>query len=110
MGQYFILVNLDKREYIIPDLMKLWEIMNANRFPLGNVILYLTATPNTDGTFLFNIEGELKYFGRWCGDRIVLMGDYGGDVDGWNFVNIRYEFKDITKEVKNEWKRVAGLM
>jgi hypothetical protein len=59
MGQYFKLVNLDKKEFVSPydigGVAKLWEWM-ANENECGVITLLLS--------------------GRWAGDRVVLVGDY----------------------------------
>ena len=107
MGQYFIYVNPDKREFIQPDGgNNLWElcadISNAGILP------YLLADGEKDGTPLLDgtrseekrdemlksdwrvfqedefdgrkfwvMEKETRFFGHWSGDRIVVAGDYG---------------------------------
>jgi len=106
MSQYFVFVNLDKKEYIEPrGGIKLRELCTN----ITNAILpYLLADGEKDGTPLMTStskewvkneklkngwrvleEGEIpnekywilekitKFFGRWCSDRIVVAGDYG---------------------------------
>lgn len=114
MGQYFLLVNLTKGEYVIPDLMKLGEIMIAKEFPIGNILLYLIMTKNTDGTFLDDLKGQLKHLGRWSGDRVVLLGDYAEVYDiiegfiTWD--TIEKKFKNITEEVRKEWEIIKQYL
>jgi hypothetical protein len=149
MGQYFIIVNIDKKEYIDPpDSAKLWEICANNSV---RMLAYLLATNDGDGAFIakhfFSKEqfkeiierikrelGEdygfeiychdnkdcesgyvfpkLKYFGRWAGDRIVVLGDYAKPGFTPNFrpyfplyrdVNPKNGWRDITKEVIREF-------
>jgi len=108
MGQYFIIVNLDKREFFQPRLLKLWEICANNDC---RVLPYLLAEPNKDGTVLIewftDEEGKIayrekptKYFGRWCGDRIVVAGDYG---PSGLYDEAQKSYKDITEELIEEF-------
>ncbi len=77
MGQYWIPVNLDKREFVDPHKLgaglKLWEQL-ANHPGTGAALLVLCAAmPEKRG------GGDLKEdptIGRWAGDRIALVGDY----------------------------------
>jgi len=116
MGQYFLIVNLDKKEYIKPTLKKLWEICANNTI---RVLGFLLATNNWDGTSIpkhynnkeekeqiinelkeLNIDYEIheykdgsgfivpkyKFFGHWCGDRIALIGDYAQNAPNAEFL------------------------
>lgn len=87
MGQYWIPVNLDKREYIHPHKLgtglKLWEQV-ANHPGTGAALLMLTAAmPETRGGGDLRLEDEAsrKIIGRWAGDRIAIVGDYAEDSD-----------------------------
>ena len=106
MSQYFVFVNIIKREYIKPrGGAKLRDLCTD----VANGILpYLLADGEKDGTPLMISttneevkneklkngwrvlkEGEMgdgkywilekitRFFGRWSGDRIVVAGDYG---------------------------------
>lgn len=75
MGQYFKLVNLDKKEYVDPwdigGLAKLWEwCVN----PQAGVLPFLLRKSNESGGG--DIHREYQTAGRWAGDRVVLVGDY----------------------------------
>ena len=82
MGQYWIPVNLDKKEFVDPHKLgcglKLWEQL-ANHPGTGTALLILTAAmPERRG------GGDLKVnyiIGRWAGDRIAVVGDYAEDGD-----------------------------
>ncbi len=111
MGQYWIPVNLDKKEYIVPHKLgtglKLWEQL-ANHPGSGAALIILTAAmPETRGGGDFDLEknwhgaertipphnvtpGPMpedyptiagRTIGRWAGDRIALVGDYAEDTD-----------------------------
>ena len=88
MGQYWKLVNLDKREYVHPHELgsglKLWEQL-ANHPGTGAALIILCAAmPEARGGGDFHMEtGDPEYdeiakrtIGRWAGDRIALVGDY----------------------------------
>jgi hypothetical protein len=69
MGQYYLLANLSKREYIHPHRLgapaKLWEIV-SNRTVAG-VLLAATAIPDS--------EDDHPFVGRWAGDQVIVVGD-----------------------------------
>lgn len=77
MGQYHIIVNLDKREFIKPwDLN--WGAKQKEHTGFagsaGDAIYLLTQTsPNRGGGDFDLYEGVS---GRWAGDRVVVLGDY----------------------------------
>lgn len=106
MGQYWMPVNLDKREFINPHKLgsglKLWEQL-ANHPGVGGALIILCAampTPRGGGDLDMqeNWHGPERKFpehgmtpgpmpsdypaiakrtiGRWAGDRIALIGDY----------------------------------
>lgn len=56
MGQYYLIVNIDKKEYIEPDLLKLMETSYIGN-PYPETVVDLLA-------------------GRWKGDRVMWCGDY----------------------------------
>lgn len=99
MGQYFMLVNLDKREYIHPHDVghpaKLWEICANN---LGGVLLFLLRQSDEGGGG--DICKDYPAAGRWAGDRITVVGDY----DSSNLYDTaRREYTDISGAVRDDW-------
>lgn len=70
MGQYFYIVNLDKKEFLHPhkfgDGLKLWEIGCSSMGTLAGLTLLLGTSSG--------IDSELA--GRWAGNRIAIIGDY----------------------------------
>ena len=68
MGEYFRIVNLDKKEYIDPHEceggVKFWEVVVNQRMP----------------QFLAYILNN--YDGIWAGDRITIIGDYDQGFSG----------------------------
>lgn len=84
MGQYYVIVNLDKKEFLDPHLFgdgaKLLE------FGLGGLTMaglaVLLATSNGMGGGDLDLEEAddpeiLSVPGRWAGYRIAVVGDYG---------------------------------
>ena len=82
MGQYWVIVNLDKKEFVHPHTLgaglKLWEQL-ANHPSTGEALLILTtAMPEARGGGDFQPHPAI---GRWAGDRIAVVGDYAEDAD-----------------------------
>lgn len=101
MGQYFLIANLDKKEYIKPhdcgSGAKLWEI-TVN---IGGILVYLTRKSDDYGGG--DIEpDECKYAGRWAGDRIITIGDYDSS-DLYHKILQSGEWNNISKEVYPEY-------
>lgn len=110
MGQYWMPVNLDKKEYIHPHKLgsglKLWEQLASDG--VGQALIILTAAQRErrgggDLDMEENWHGPERNFpehdcspgpmpenypsiaartiGRWAGDRIAIVGDYAEDSD-----------------------------
>jgi len=79
MGQYFNLINEDKKEFL--EGGKLWEWM-ANINECGVITLLL--------------------FDRWAGDRVALVGDYD-ESKLYDIASKKY--KNIYSRVKNLYKK-----
>lgn len=96
MGQYFIIANLDKREYIHPHELK-----------RGAKLLEICKDPFIKNLMSFllnrNSKRDSKYFsnnGKWINDRIVLIGD---SEDYRFFKQIQEQFKNMSNEVYIEY-------
>ena len=129
MGQYFRIVNLDKKEWIEPP-SKLWELCANNEV---RMLGYLLATNNPDGTSVIkwfdNPEeakkqygegftvihydkkyghgyGRIKqeYFGHWCGDRIAVIGDYAPNY-ATNYTRDMPTFEELKES--SEYKEIT---
>ncbi len=94
MGQYFIIANLDKKQYIHPhDLRcgaKRLEIYNDS--VIKDLMSFLSKTSPQERSFL--------YAGKWVNDKVMLIGDFE-DYD--LFKQVIGEFKNISTEVYNEY-------
>lgn len=82
MGQYWIPVNLDKREYIDPHQLgaglKLLEQAWNSPGTQAALLLLTAAMPERRG------GGDPEphpAIGRWAGDRVAIVGDYAEDSD-----------------------------
>lgn len=73
MGQYFVICNLDKREFLTPSDFghgsKLGEIGLSGGGALAGLCLLLALSGSSWYT-------GTPIHGRWAGDRIAIMGDY----------------------------------
>lgn len=87
MGQYWLPVNLDKREFIDPHRLgsglKLWEQLATHPGTAAALIVLVAAMPEArgGGDLADNDEIARRTIGRWAGDRIAMIGDYAEDSD-----------------------------
>ena len=118
MGQYFKLVNLDKREVICPWCLdggaKLWEWAANTK---GSVLTLLLRKSDEGGGGDYYgyhkgcdeggaIQCPLSPIaGRWAGDRIALVGDY----DSSNLWKELPTFRNISRQVVEEWNAFIEL-
>jgi hypothetical protein len=91
MGEYHIVANPDKRQYLSSNSLggmsvKLPGVMAS---PLPQILVWLLA----DGA---PISGGWGVGGTWAGDRIVVAGDEG--LSASVFERAHAEFRDITVE------------
>lgn len=128
MGQYYILMNLDRGEYYKTRLVKEIEWLGSPELPVIPYLLHQSDQGCGGGDLIcgdscrkkcpdrYNkcslykreVDGfmptrdlETKYHGRWAMDRIVLIGD--GDSSGlWEAVLEGDGRKDISKEALDE--------
>jgi len=99
MGQYFRLLNYDKKEFIDPwnlgGVAKLWEWCANNQC---RILPFLLRKSNEGGGG--DIEKEYQTAGQWAGDRVALVGDYDESRD---FHRAETEFKNISQEVRKDF-------
>lgn len=83
MGQYHILANLDKNEYVSPYGLglgaKQYEHTGVENGGLGDALYLLVMTSPCRGGGDWPAVGDVT--GRWVGDRVVVLGDYTEDSD-----------------------------
>jgi hypothetical protein len=102
MGQYYITVNVDKKQYLHPHKfgngLKLMEFSSDGEGIAQALMLLLAHSNNRGGG---DLHTENKLIGSWAGDRIVVAGDYDDD---WLFVPD--EYKDTSKHDADYGKRL----
>lgn len=112
MGQYYKIVNLDKKQFIHPhrfdDGLKLCEFGNSRS---GTLFALAALLADGNGRGGGDISSDSSFIGSWAGDRIVIAGDYGDngkflpdsvpqDLE-MNLYSIATEyFKDISKDIR----------
>jgi hypothetical protein len=109
MGQYHLIVNLGKKEYLDPhkrgDGLKLVEQFTGRTSAL---LLALLSCSNGRGGGDIQSDDH-DWIGRWAGDRIAIVGDYAEaedlmSVDGAEDIYGRCrdensQWREITEEV-----------
>lgn len=105
MGQYFIVVNPDKEQYLSPhnfgDGLKLMEFGNSQAGTLTGLAVLLA---DGNGKGLGDLDSDHDIIGSWAGDRVVVAGDYanpGEFVEGDDnlFTVAGDEYENISDEV-----------
>jgi|SRR5690349_1766844 len=101
MGQYFLIANITKKEYLIGNCaghgLKFIEQYNTM------VLLRYLIRQSTEGGG-GDIDYDGKYCGRWAGDRITMVGDYD---ESHLFDKAQNKFINITHGVLDEWNSVV---
>jgi hypothetical protein len=101
MGQYFIIVNLDKKEFLESHWFghhsKLPSFARTAEGAMAGLALLLACS----GSGWYS-SGPI--YGRWAGDRIAIVGDYfHGTVGGHEFS------QDIWYRITNQEDGWAGI-
>lgn len=106
MGQYFLLVNKSKKEYICPHCIecgaKLWEWCASIQ---SGIALYLLRTSSERGGGDIDDIKDYPSAGRWAGDKIYLVGDYDKSK---LYHKARKTYKNISIEVMKEYQKFIG--
>lgn len=81
MGQYYYVVNVDKKEYLdahsFGDGLKLLEFgASGGGTMLGLAVLLAQGNGRGGG----DLDSESPVIGSWVGDRVIIAGDYA---DPW---------------------------
>lgn len=107
MGQYHKLVNLDKKEFVNPyDLgfgAKQYEQTGVEASIPDAIYLLVMSSPNRGGGDwpLTDVSG------RWCGDRVVVLGDYTEDSDIPNYPNASKIYREVSDD-DTEWTDITA--
>ena len=77
MGQYYMTVNLDKKEYLYPhkfgDGLKLLEFGSSGSGLMCGLAILLADGNGRGGG---DLNSDNPIIGSWAGDRIIITGDY----------------------------------
>jgi len=100
MGQYHVLYNTDKKEYVhahrIDNGLKLLEQVGFEK-STSTALFLLVANSNGRGGGDAN---DHELIGRWAGDRIVVQGDYAEEGDQAYISDAeRQTYTDISAQV-----------
>jgi len=106
MGQYYVIVNLDKKEYIHPhkfgDGLKLLEFGTSSCGTMTGLTILLADGNGQGGG---DLQSDHTIIGSWAGDRIVVSGDYADEGKFTNDPTInlygfaKEHFEDISEAV-----------
>lgn len=104
MGQYHILVNLDKREFVSPHGLGLGlkqrEHNGAFEGTLADALYFLTMTAPARGGGDYP---QTAISGQWVGDRCIVLGDYTDDADIPNYIGAGSLYEQICENTHGEW-------
>lgn len=105
MGQYYLIVNTDREEYLHPHDaahgLKALEIASGQ---LNSVVQYLCTQTDGGGGGDFRDTGDL--FGTWAGDSLTWIGDYDSSE---LFNTAEEEFTNITEAAVDEYNRAVPI-
>lgn len=119
MGQYYKIVDLDKRQYLHPhmfgDGLKLLEFGDSSSGAMLGLAVLLASGNGLGGG---DLHSDAPIVGSWAGDRIVIAGDYGDkglyvDDPEKNLYDVaEEEYEDVSEEVivalaADSWVRQA---
>jgi hypothetical protein len=106
MGQYFIVVNEDKREWIHPhrfgDGMKFWEFCGSSYGLLAGLAVLLRKSSEGGGGDWAGYSAPPGAFSRhpvvgsWAGDRVSIVGDYD---KGTLYADAMDSYRDVSFDV-----------
>ena len=119
MGQYHLIANLDKREYLYPhefgDGFKRMEFGQSAGGTLTGLAVLLAATNGRGGgdfcdPGVDDPVGSERWLpsGRWVGDRIAIIGDYfeNGDVPDLTVLDMQ----DLWSDQPQTWTNISSLV
>ncbi len=90
MGQYYKVVNLDKKQYLHPhnlgDGLKLMEFGSSGG---GTMMALAILLSDGNGQGGGDLDSEQALVGSWAGDRIVVVGDYAGNDEKYGIVGTK---------------------
>lgn len=82
MGQYYVIANLDKQQFIHPhkfgDGLKLVEFAGSGAGVMSALAMLLATSNGRGGG---DVQSKNPVVGSWRGNRIAVVGDYTKDAD-----------------------------
>lgn len=114
MGQYHTLVNIDKKEVVVPHALglglKQWEHAGHEGGSLADALYILMMTSPAAGGGDFP---ETDVSGRWVGDRVLVLGDYTEKnavpgVEDASLINADESYTDIGDQVAEAMGSIFG--
>lgn len=116
MGQYHKVINLDKQEVVDPHGLglgsKQYEHNGCEASLADAIYLLVMSSPNRGGG---DWSFDSATSGRWCGDRVVVLGDYTTDEDIEGVENAdelwgkSKDWEDITHLVRNAFTKIYPI-
>ncbi len=100
MGQYHIVLNLTRKEFLYPhkfgDGLKLLEFGMSRSGTMTGLAVLLAGSNGRGGGDLDPAPGLGPVVGRWAGDTIAIVGDYyeNGDVRGVDDEELYHKARD----------------
>ena len=108
MGIQYIIVNLDKKEFLDFDRLDFGtKIVAITSEPIATFLSWLLVNPEGYG------KDAPKMMGRWAGERVEILGDFGSGCESQEAV--RRVFRDITVETikafadENPFERITKM-
>jgi len=105
MGQYFMLVNHTRKEFVSP-----WEVGAGAKLiewctgAQAGLLPYLLR--RSDGTGGGDVEPkDCEFAGRWAGDQVELVGDYDSSK---GYKRALSEYKNISCPLAKEYNQFMG--
>lgn len=117
MGQYWVLVNFDKKEFVHPHVvgagLKIGEQV-CTPWGTGAAQLILTACERQmrgGGDLDLEFPGAKDVVGRWAGDRVAYIGDYAEPedlaVENQSIAYFMTYNKEERKTIVEHWLKIA---
>lgn len=113
MAQYYVVVNVTKKEFITPDAFgdgqKFMEFAFGGFGMMAGLAILLNNSNYRSGRGgdVFGMpENSLEYFGRWAGDQIVVAGDYAEGCDNGEEMNSENLFTKTKKDTS--WCNISS--
>lgn len=109
MGQYHLVVNLTKKEFLHPHKLGVgFKLLEQLCMPVGTCQALLILTACSNGGAGGDLEPD-PMIGRWAGDRIAVIGDYAKSDDLSDF-DARSVYDACCGESDEEYTDISGMV